>query len=72
MVRDASELQALEQHMEASHPLFTYSFPQSHSESMPAVNVRCSLEAHKGGGTFKGDFLEDRNAISKVCSRPSL
>ena len=72
MVRDASELQALEQHMEASHPLFSYSFLQSHSESMPAVNVRCPLEAHKGGETFNGDFLEDRNAMSKVCPRPTL
>ena len=60
------DLQAMQQHMQASHPLFSYSFPQSHSGSLPAVNVRCSLEAHKGGETFNGDFVADRNAMSKV------
>lgn len=62
-------LQALKQHMEASHSQLVFTFPEDHPDILPTIDVRCSKEHRSDDGSMQS--LQQANAEHrKVFNQP--
>ena len=68
-------LQGLQQHIEASHDLFDFGYPQAEPGGLPTVEVRCPDDLYDQQGklqTLETDDLHDDHGKVRSLSSPGV